>query len=350
MPCFCIVATGSLMNVARRAWSLLRRSSKFLRASPSGIEPPCGISCHLPRPTNAETKCTPKSRIKCQGIPGFNVRKSATIVREVKKNRRKWMVNGKRMAALPGGRAGFPRPTASVWWQKLRYRLPYGRGSETTRSIRSFTVAAQKHRSWLRNNMKNQLRGCVRKPADRYSGCCNFIPAAATSFRLLQLHSGCCNFVLGEEPLGGFPEGAEALVAAEQAFVDPLLTSASGVEHGAAAPGGEAEAVEEDDVDVDVAQGDAFFEQARALVDEGVEAALGDALGREVALGDGHFGGVEGQLSLDVGIGDGLAVGAIDVPAGAGFLAEAALPEQAILERLGVEMTEAELLVDVPDA
>ena len=42
------------------------------------------------------------------------------------------MVNGKRMAAFPGGRAGFPGATADVWWQELRYRLPYGRGSETT--------------------------------------------------------------------------------------------------------------------------------------------------------------------------------------------------------------------------
>src|ERR1039458_20178 len=46
---------------------------------------------------------------------------------------------------------------------------------------------------------------------------------------------------LGEEPLRRFPEGAEVLVAAEQAFVDLFLTSASGVEHGAAAPGREAE-------------------------------------------------------------------------------------------------------------
>ena len=64
------------------------------------------------------------------------------------------MVNGKRMAAFPGARAGFPGATADVWWQELRYRLPYGRGYETTqeplpavavttRSIRSFTVAAQ---------------------------------------------------------------------------------------------------------------------------------------------------------------------------------------------------------------
>ena len=116
-----------------------------------------------------------------------------------------------------------------------RLRQTVGQQSRLSNNGRAFSFH-------LRNNTKSQLRGCVRKPADRYSGCCNFMQAAATSCRLLQLHSGCCNLVLGEEPLGGFPEGAEALVAAEQALVDLFLTSASGVEHGAAAPGREAEA------------------------------------------------------------------------------------------------------------
>src|SRR5271154_3169590 len=97
-----------------------------------------------------------------------------------------------------------------------------------------------------------------------------------------------------------------------------------GVPHGAAAMGGEAVAVQVDDVDVGSAESVAFFENARALVDKGIEAAVRDFVGGDLMLRSAGFGDPLFDEGVYFGIGRGSAILVVFVPAAAGFLAETA--------------------------
>ncbi len=96
------------------------------------------------------------------------------------------------------------------------------------------------------------------------------------------------------------------------------------IPHGAAAIGGEAVAVEINNVYVRSAQGEPFFEDARAFVDESVEAAIHDFRGGNFALRDFCFGYPFADQFINRGIGHGAALLIIFVPTGACLLTEAA--------------------------
>ncbi len=78
---------------------------------------------------------------------------------------------------------------------------------------------------------------------------------------------------------GGLPEFAVGALEFQNAVVDFLQSHGIGVPHGAAAIGRESVAIEVDDVDIDGAQGESFFEDARAFVDQRVDAAIDDFFG-----------------------------------------------------------------------
>jgi hypothetical protein len=60
--------------------------------------------------------------------------------------------------------------------------------------------------------------------------------------------------------------------------------------HGPPAIGGKSVAVEIDDVDVQGAERDAFFEQTRSLVDQRVDTAVDDFFRGDLALRNAGFG------------------------------------------------------------
>jgi len=94
-----------------------------------------------------------------------------------------------------------------------------------------------------------------------------------------------------------------------------------GVEHGAAAPGGEAVAGDVDHVDVGGAQGHAFFEDAGAFVYERQDAAVDDFFLSDDAAFYAGGAGCRFDEGGYFGIGRGLAVFVVARPASSGFLA-----------------------------
>src|SRR5690606_33624938 len=96
-----------------------------------------------------------------------------------------------------------------------------------------------------------------------------------------------------------------------------------GIEHRPAAEHREAVAGEVDHVDVGSPQGDAFLEDARALIDQGVDAALDDFLIGNLARGDAQLLAHFVDHAIDFRIRNGVAATRlVAVEAGAGLLAE----------------------------
>src|ERR1700730_5457076 len=88
----------------------------------------------------------------------------------------------------------------------------------------------------------------------------------------------------------GLPPIAEAPLKFADALVDLFQADGVGVPHRSTGIRGKAVAIEIDDVDVHGAKRDAFFEEARALVNQRVDAAIDDFLCENVALWDAGFG------------------------------------------------------------
>src|SRR5882724_883207 len=106
-----------------------------------------------------------------------------------------------------------------------------------------------------------------------------------------------------------------------------------GIEHRAAAVRRKAVAREVDHVDVGSAQRDAFLEDVRAFVGEGVDAALDDLVVRDRPRLEAHLFPVGGEHPVHLGIRDGFTVaGLIAIPAAAGLLAEPAFLGDAVGE------------------
>ena len=99
-------------------------------------------------------------------------------------------------------------------------------------------------------------------------------------------------------------------------------SNAVGVEHRPAAIGGEAVAAHVHRVDVGGAKRHAFFEHARAFVDERVDGALDDLVARERPARDAGGDVVMLDQREHVRVGDRLAVVAVAIPAAACLLAE----------------------------
>src|SRR5579859_938790 len=95
------------------------------------------------------------------------------------------------------------------------------------------------------------------------------------------------------------------------------------MEHRAAAPGGEAVAVEVYDVDMGTALRDAVLDDARPFIDEWVDAALDDFFGGRLARRDALLAPVLFDDVFNLLIWTGIALtGLIAIPPGAGFLSE----------------------------
>ena len=77
----------------------------------------------------------------------------------------------------------------------------------------------------------------------------------------------------------GFPSFAMLLVQLADAIIDLFQANGVGVPHRSASISGKSVAVEINDVDVHRAQSVAFFEEARAFVDQRVEATIDDLYG-----------------------------------------------------------------------
>src|SRR5688572_2482272 len=103
------------------------------------------------------------------------------------------------------------------------------------------------------------------------------------------------------------------------------------VPHRPATMGGEAVAVDVDDVDVAGAQGDPLLEEARALVHERVDGAVHDLVGGDVAWPEARLAHPRGHDLLHRGIGErDTPAGLVAIPAGSRLLAEAAQLAQAV--------------------
>ena len=91
--------------------------------------------------------------------------------------------------------------------------------------------------------------------------------------------------------------------------------------HRPAAIRGKAVAVEIDDVDIDRAERVALFENARAFVDERIDAAIDNFIRGNLPLRDACLGSPLAHEGRDFGIGNRAAIFVVLVPARAGFLA-----------------------------
>src|SRR4051794_1236212 len=121
------------------------------------------------------------------------------------------------------------------------------------------------------------------------------------------------------------------------------------VEHRPAAVRREAIAGEVDHVDVGSAQGDAFFEDVGAFVDQRVDQALYDLFVRNFSFGNFYFRPVSVEELVDLRVRDRLAVaGFVFIEAFAGFLAEAALLADAVGD-FRVDEVGALLIAALPD-
>src|SRR5690348_9952958 len=120
------------------------------------------------------------------------------------------------------------------------------------------------------------------------------------------------------------PKFAMPRVKFLNALADLFQSNRVGIPHRPAAIGREAVAVEVNDVDIHRAQGDAFLENARALVDQSVDAAVKDLFLGNLPLWNTSLGGPLADQFGDLWIGDGAPIFVILVPARAGFLAIAA--------------------------
>src|SRR5215813_10525040 len=139
--------------------------------------------------------------------------------------------------------------------------------------------------------------------------------------------------LLGEpfEQWRGRPRLAVARVEARHVGEHLLEPDLIGVEHGATTIAREPVAVEVRDVDVARPQRDAFLEDARALVDEGPQAALQDLVVADLPPFDPALLGAGGDERLHLGIGLGrTAARLVAVPPRARLLAEAPLLAEAI--------------------
>ncbi|MNR25754.1 hypothetical protein D3C85_1429200 [compost metagenome] len=118
----------------------------------------------------------------------------------------------------------------------------------------------------------------------------------------------------------------------QQALADGGQALGIGPGHRAVLVGGEAVAVEVDQVDVVAAGGDVLFEDLRAFVDQGQQAAFEDFLLTDAAALVTEAFGLALHQRVHFRIVFGLAAArGIDVVALAGFLAEAALFAQAVV-------------------
>src|SRR5271154_6920213 len=121
----------------------------------------------------------------------------------------------------------------------------------------------------------------------------------------------------------GLPQFTKTLMEFADALVHVLEANGVRVPHGPAAIGGEAVAGHVNHVNVGGALGVTFFQNARAFVDQSVDAALhdllsGDGSPRNPSLNRGFF-----DQGVNFRVGDGFAVAAVAVPTGSGLLAPA---------------------------
>src|SRR4029077_5512703 len=107
------------------------------------------------------------------------------------------------------------------------------------------------------------------------------------------------------------------------AVVHLLQSYRIGVPHRASSISWETIAVEIDDVDVDCAERVTFLQDARAFIDQGIDAAVDDFVGRNLTLRDAGLGGPLLGPGGDFGIRDSLPAFVVLVPAGAGLLTKA---------------------------
>src|SRR5437016_3875681 len=120
----------------------------------------------------------------------------------------------------------------------------------------------------------------------------------------------------------GLPEFPVQLVKFKNAAVDILEVNGIRVPHWSAAMSGEAIAVDVDDVDVPGAQCVAFFEDARAFVYQGVEAAVHNFFAGNLPLRNFRFRRPFSYQSGYFRIGDGAPIFVVFVPPRSVFLAE----------------------------
>src|SRR5580704_3222164 len=120
------------------------------------------------------------------------------------------------------------------------------------------------------------------------------------------------------------PKFAMLLVKLLDALENFFQANRVGVPHRPAAIGWETVAVEVDDVDIDGAQCESFFKDARTLVHQSVDAAIHDFLPGYFALRNSGFGGPLADQQRDFRIRNGAAVFVIFVPASARLLPETA--------------------------
>src|SRR5258708_7055821 len=118
----------------------------------------------------------------------------------------------------------------------------------------------------------------------------------------------------------GRPNFAVLLLEFTDSFIDCFQSDRVRIPHGTAAMGRESVAVQINDIDIDGAQRIALFKDTRAFVDERVEAALDDFFSRDLALRNSRFGGPLPHQLSHFGVGKGMPLVVILVPAGAGFL------------------------------
>src|SRR5262249_14130826 len=129
----------------------------------------------------------------------------------------------------------------------------------------------------------------------------------------------------------GRPRLAVARVEARHVGEHLLEPDLIGVEHGAATIAREPVAVEVRDVDVAGPQGEAFLEDARALVDEGPQAALQDLVVAHLPTLYAALprAGRDERLHFGIGLGH-TASRVVAIPPRARLLAEASLLAEAV--------------------
>src|SRR5579875_414861 len=149
---------------------------------------------------------------------------------------------------------------------------------------------------------------------------------------------------------GRFPEFAELLPERTHALVNGFQTNGIGVPHGAAAVSGKTIAGEVDGIDIGGTQGITFFEDARAFVDHGINAALENFAVRDPALGNARCRGGFPDEVFNAGIGDGFALLIVAIPAAGGFLAEPAHFDELIDDERLADAGLFEVLVLLADA
>src|SRR5262249_16031231 len=114
------------------------------------------------------------------------------------------------------------------------------------------------------------------------------------------------------------------------AIINILQPDRIRVPHWPATISREAVTVDIDNVDVHGTQREAFLKNARAFVDQRIDAAFHDLLASDLSLRNSGFSSALAHQFRNLGIGNGPALGIVFVPAGSSLVAVAALLAQAV--------------------